>query len=119
MIFTILVIGGQEDVLSAGSTPAKPPATMTNNYNTKLELPSQLPGLSATGGTGPPPTSLGGQLNAGVGGPGPPSPRGLTAMANPLNPASPRPITPGILFINIFFIRIFFSINIYYIIFIS
>jgi hypothetical protein len=103
MIFTILVIGGQEDVLSAGSTPAKPPATMTNNYNTKLELPSQLPGLSATGGTGPPPTSLGGQLNAGVGGPGPPSPRGLTAMANPLNPASPRPITPGILFINIFF----------------
>jgi len=89
------VIGGQEDVLSAGSTPAKPPATMTNNYNTKLELPSQLPGLSATGGTGPPPTSLGGQLNAGVGGPGPPSPRGLTAMANPLNPASPRPITPG------------------------
>lgn len=90
-------------MLSAGSTPAKPPATMTNNYNTKLELPSQLPGLSATGGTGPPPTSLGGQLTPGVGGPGPPSPRGLTAMANPLNPSSPRPITPGILFINIFF----------------
>ena len=92
-MFFISISVVQEDVLSAGSTPAKPPVQQApgNNYSTKLELPSQLPGLSATGGTGPP--SPRGQLGGVGGGMGPPSPRGLTAP-NPLNPAAGRPTTP-------------------------
>jgi len=67
-----------EELLSTGSTPAKP----INNL-TMLDLPQQ----QATGG---PPSPRGQQLSSPVG-VGPPSPRGGLGVT----PAGPRPTTPG------------------------
>jgi len=83
-------IGGEE-LLSTGSTPAKP----INNNLTMLDLPQQQtiggppPGPPSPRGLGP--TAGGGQqqLSSPVG-VGPPSPRGLG-----VTPAGARPTTPG------------------------